>query len=117
MTTPAEVEDHGLVVEIDGRPRRLLDPQARPLESIPAVTPVPLAPRALAGLAQVDGEVLPVLWPGEGVRVAAFAILTETSLGRVLLLCGRIFPDEVREVAEALPLEPIVERVRHAVRA
>ena len=116
MTTIADGEEHGLVVEVNGRPRRLLDPQARPLESVPAVTPVPLAPRALAGLAQVDGEVLPVLWPGEGIRVAAFAILSETSIGRVLLLCGRVLPDEVRDVAEPLSLEPIVESIRHAVR-
>jgi hypothetical protein len=117
VTTLADVEEHGLVIEIDGRPRRLLDPQARPLETIPVVTPVPLAPRALVGLAQVDGEVLPVLWPGGGLRAAAFAILTETSLGRVLLLCGRILPDEMREVAEALSLESVVEGIRHAVRA
>jgi hypothetical protein len=108
--------EHGLVLEVDGRPRRLTDPHARPLESIPTVTPVPLAPRALAGLAQVDGEVLPVLWPGEGIRVAAFAILTETSHGRVLLLCGRILPDNERAGAEPISLEPLVESLRQAVR-
>jgi hypothetical protein len=108
---------HGLIVEIDGRPRLLDDPRARPLSTIPVVTPVPLAPRALAGLAQVDGEVLPVIWPDEGVRVAAFAILTETALGRVLLLCGRVLPDEVRDGAEPLPLDALVEAIRHAVRA
>ena len=106
----------GLLVEIDGRARRLLDPHARPLGSVPAVTPIPLSPRALAGLAQLDGEVLPVLWPGDGMRVAAFAILTETSLGRVLLLCGRVLPEDAGAEAEPLSLEPLLELVRQAVR-
>ncbi len=106
----------GLLIEIDGRPRRLLDPHARPLATVPPVTPVPLAPRVLAGLAQLDGEVLPVLWPGEGSRVGGFAILTETSLGRVLLLCGRLLPDDVAD-AEPLSLEPLLDAIRHAVRA
>jgi hypothetical protein len=108
--------DHGLVVEVNGRPRRLVDPHARPLDVMPVVTPVPLSHRALAGLAQVDGEVLPVIWPGEGVRAAAFAVLTETTLGRVLVLCGRVLPDELREVAEPLSVDPIVEEIRHTVR-
>ncbi len=107
----------GLLIEIDGRARRLLDPHARPLENIPPVTPIPLAPKVLAGLAQLDGEVLPVLWPGDGTRMAAFAILTETSLGRVLLLCGRVLPDDAAPDAEVFSLEPILEVIRHAVRA
>ena len=117
MTTEGGGAAHGLVVEIDGKPRRLLDPHARPLESIPVVTPVPLAPPALAGLAQVDGEVLPVLWPDVGLKLAGFAILTETSLGRVLLLCGRVLPDELGVGAAPLELEPIVEQIRQAARA
>ena len=117
MSTPDDGLAQGLVVEVNGRPRRLLDPQARPLDAVPSVTPVPLAPRMLAGLAQVDGEVLPVLWPGEGLRAAAFAVLTETSLGRVLLLCGRILPEELGDSAEPLSLDPLVEAIRHAVRA
>ncbi len=114
--TPVEGAVPALLVEIDGRPRRLADPNARPLPAVPVVTPVPLAPRALAGLAQVDGEVLPVLWPGDGIRVAALAILTETSHGRVLLLCSRILPDAAGEGAAPLSLEPIIEGIRQAVR-
>jgi chemotaxis signal transduction protein len=106
-----------LIVEIDGHAFGIVDPQARPLETVPAVTPVPLAPRALAGLAQVEGEVLPVLWPGEGIRVAAFAVLTETTLGRVILLCSKILPDAAAARATVLPLDTLVESIRQAARA
>jgi chemotaxis signal transduction protein len=106
-----------LLVEIDGHAFGIVDPKARPLETVPTVTPVPLAPRALAGLAQVDGEVLPVLWPGDGIRVAAAAILTETQHGRVILLCGRILADEAASRATVLPLDTLVESIRQAIRA
>jgi hypothetical protein len=106
----------GLLVEMDGRARRLLDPQARPLEMLPPITPVPLAPRVLMGLAQLDGEVLPVLSPSEPAR-SAVAILTETSLGRVLLLCTRVLAADTAPDAEPLALEPLLESIRQAVRA
>lgn len=106
--------DDGLLVEIDGAPRRIADVSARPLIPAPAVTPVPLAPPALVGLAQVDGEVMPVLRPGN-VRHHDCAILAETSLGRVLLLCERVLPDEVED-AQPLWVEPMVDKLRHTVR-
>lgn len=102
-----------LTVDIDGHPRRLLDPNARPLDSVPVVTPVPLGPEALAGLAQVDGEVLPVLWAGEQ-RNAAVAVLVGTAIGRALVLCNRV----LGSTPEAPPLDvhALLETLRHAVR-
>ncbi|MEO6951486.1 MAG: hypothetical protein ABI321_06725 [Polyangia bacterium] len=102
-----------LTVEIDGRPRRLLDASARPLEAVPVITPVPLGPDSLAGLAQVDGEVLPVLWAGTQ-RNAIVAVLVGSSLGRALLLCGRV----VGTSSDATPLDvhALLETLRHEVR-
>ena len=102
-----------LTVDIDGHPRRLLDPNARPLDAVPVITPVPLGPDVLAGLAQVDGEVLPVLWAGEQ-RNAGAAVLVSTAIGRALVLCNRVVgstPD-----ATALDVHALLETLRHAVR-
>jgi hypothetical protein len=104
----------GLVVELHGRPRRIADARARPLPAVPAVTPVPLAPAALVGLAQLDGAVLPVLHGGAD-RDAGTAVLCSTLLGRVILLCGRVLP-EGTPGAEPLDVDALVEGVRHAVR-
>lgn len=102
-----------LTVEVDGSPRRLLDPNARPLDAIPVVTPVPLAPDSLAGLAQVDGEVLPVLWAGTQ-RSLGIAVLVGSALGRAVLLCGRV----VGMSSDAPPLDvhALLEALRHEVR-
>lgn len=106
--------DDGLLVEIDGVPRRIADVSARFLTPTPVVTPVPFAPPALVGLAQVEGEVVPVLRPGSLERDDC-AILAETSLGRVLLLCERLLADTVED-AQPLWVEPLVDGLRHAVR-
>ena len=107
--------DHltALTVEIDGSPRRLLDPNARPLDAIPVVTPVPLGPASLAGLAQVDGEVLPVLWAGME-RNAGAAVLVSSELGRAVVLCGRV----IGSSSDAAPLDvhALLEVLRHEVR-
>ena len=104
----------GLAVEIDGVARRLADVVGRPLTPAPVVTPVPLAPVTLIGLAQVDGEVVPVLRPGGIVRDES-AILVETTLGRVILICGRVLPNDT-EGTMPLFVEPLVEALRHSVR-
>jgi len=102
----------GLVVELDGRARRIADPHARPIDGIAAVTPVPLAPSLLVGLTQLDGEVLPVLRPGAD---ALTSVLTHTNLGRVILLCGRVLPEQTPGV-EPFDVEALVEGLRHEVR-
>jgi hypothetical protein len=107
-----ELPQRGLVVELDGRPRRIADPRARPIDRLAAVTPVPLAPTLLVGLAQLDGEVLPVLRPCEDTLTR---ILVHTVLGRVILECGRVLPDHTAGI-EPLDVDALVDGLRHKVR-
>lgn len=104
----------GPVVEVDGRARCIDDPRAKPLETVPHITPVPMAPFCLAGLAQVDGEVLPVVWASDSHHVAGIAIVTETRYGRIVLLCTRILSTPLTE-PEPLAVDRLIEAVRHGV--
>ena len=47
---------HALVVEVGGRPRRLVDPHARPLDAIPNVTPVPTVIPEVPGTPAPSGQ-------------------------------------------------------------
>lgn len=102
----------GLVVEVDGQPRRIVDPRARLLEPLPPVTPVPLAPAALAGLTQLEGEVLPALWVGR-TRIAITGVCVTTAHGRAVLLCGRQLPGAT---GESLDVAQLLETLRQEIR-
>lgn len=102
----------GLVVDVDGSPRRIVDPRARLLDPPPPVTPVPLAPDRLAGLTQLEGEVLPAVWAGRA-RTAVAAVCVTTPVGRAVVLCGRPIHDAS---GEPLDVARLLDGLRQEVR-
>jgi purine-binding chemotaxis protein CheW len=88
---------------------------ARNVVAAPALTPVPTAPPLVLGLANVRGEVVPVLdsgllLDGAGIGSAPFAVVVETSRGLAGLAVSAMPEAADVDDDELLDLEGLLSR-------
>jgi chemotaxis signal transduction protein len=109
-----------LVVEIAERRAALRTGEVREVLALRSLTPVPLAPPMLAGLAQVRGQVVPVLdlaEPPRAPKPSDSLVIVEHGETRAAILVDRVLGVERRAAAEPLDLGALFERLRVSVRA
>lgn len=99
-----------VVSEIAGQQIRIAPDGIRGIVATPAITPVPLTPPEVRGVAQLAGEIIPVLDLGVALRMRAMPaapadqlVDAEISDVRVLLDVGRLLDDVAAKSARAMP--------------